>query len=329
LNLGVKISKPRVVIWGYPLYSHTHSYIHDGFYNAFRSLSFDVYWFSDDSFPINFNFENCIFITEGFADKNIPLRKSSIYFVAYCPDPNKYLLAEVKDFIELRPNCLNLKDHIYNFEFDKFNTVKLGPSTYFQETRGLFTHITNEYVNYLTLDYKKIYMSWATHLLPSQIKLEPILNQNSSTVYFDGTLSKHGVNENYSVWKPFIKACKKLGISFIHNNSWENPLSNQEIEVRAKKSKVGIDLRGPAHISQGYIPCRVFKMIGFGHLGLTNSEEVYKELEGHVLFKQDPAELLYEGLKMTNRADLIIEGIKYVKEHHTYVNRVKAMLSIL
>jgi hypothetical protein len=166
-------------------------------------------------------------------------------------------------------------------------------------------------------------------LLPSQIKLEPILNQNSSTVYFDGTLSKHGVNENYSVWKPFIKACKKLGISFIHNNSWENPLSNQEIEVRAKKSKVGIDLRGPAHISQGYIPCRVFKMIGFGHLGLTNSEEVYKELEGHVLFKQDPAELLYEGLKMTNRADLIIEGIKYVKEHHTYVNRVKAMLSIL
>ena len=69
----------KIVIWGYPEHSHTHSYIHLGFYRAFKYLGFDVYWFDDDNYPTSFNFSNCIFLTEGFADRNIPLNKTSIY----------------------------------------------------------------------------------------------------------------------------------------------------------------------------------------------------------------------------------------------------------
>ena len=38
----------RFVIWGYPLHTHTHSYIHYGFYKALKSLGYDVRWFDDE-----------------------------------------------------------------------------------------------------------------------------------------------------------------------------------------------------------------------------------------------------------------------------------------
>ena len=37
----------KVVIWGHPLYSHTHSYVHEAYNKAFKHLGYDTYWFHD------------------------------------------------------------------------------------------------------------------------------------------------------------------------------------------------------------------------------------------------------------------------------------------
>jgi hypothetical protein len=42
------IDSKRVVIWGHSLHSHTHSYIHYGFYQACKSLGYDVTWLSGE-----------------------------------------------------------------------------------------------------------------------------------------------------------------------------------------------------------------------------------------------------------------------------------------
>ena len=31
----------KIIIWGYPLHSHTHSYIHAAFYKAFKYMNYD------------------------------------------------------------------------------------------------------------------------------------------------------------------------------------------------------------------------------------------------------------------------------------------------
>ena len=67
----------RVIIWGHKLHTHTHSYIHYGFQRGFKHLNYDVYWFdnndtTNDDFK-NFNFDNCLFITEGQVDELIPI----------------------------------------------------------------------------------------------------------------------------------------------------------------------------------------------------------------------------------------------------------------
>ena len=319
----------KIVIWGYPEHSHTHSYIHLGFYRAFKYLGFDVYWFDDDNYPTSFNFSNCIFLTEGFADRNIPLNKTSIYFVAYCPDPNKYLLAEVKDFIEIRTACVQLNDHIYNFRLNKQSLNQIGPSMYLEDNNRNFIEVRNNYVHYLTKDYKKLYMFWATHLMPEEINLKDMYLKRTNKIYFHGTLSSKGVNENLSVWKPLIKSLKQNGIEFIHSDPWKTPVSNQKLEYESKESLLGIDLRGPAHLKEGYVGCRLMKLMSFGHLGLSNSYHAFEEMGGNIIYNNSPTELLNLGLEHISNFKLIKDGMLYVKENHTFINRVNDMLSIL
>ena len=73
----------KVIIWGFPLHTHTHSYIHGGWYKGFKSLGYDTYWFHDGNHPSieTFDYNNALFITEGYADGKIPIISSSIYFV--------------------------------------------------------------------------------------------------------------------------------------------------------------------------------------------------------------------------------------------------------
>ena len=123
----------KIIIWGYPLHSHTHSYIHKGFYDAFKYLGYETYWFHDGDYPQDFDFSNCVFWTEGYADKNIPINDTSTYFVHVCPDPRKYIDAGVKKFIDFRTNNVWIHDHVYNFTLDKTKVEKLGPVCYYEK----------------------------------------------------------------------------------------------------------------------------------------------------------------------------------------------------
>ena len=48
----------KVIIWGHFLHSHTHSYIHNGFYEAFKYMGYNTYWFDDNSNIEGFDFSN-------------------------------------------------------------------------------------------------------------------------------------------------------------------------------------------------------------------------------------------------------------------------------
>jgi len=83
----------KVIIWGFPLHTHTHSYVHYGWYKAFQHLGYETYWFHDKEFPSSdtFDYTHCLFITEGYADEHIPLHPSNIYFVHVARRPLKYI----------------------------------------------------------------------------------------------------------------------------------------------------------------------------------------------------------------------------------------------
>ena len=78
------MSFDKVIIWGFPLHSHTHSYIHGGWVKGFKRLGYKTYWFHDKKYPTDFDYNNSLFITEGYADNKIPINNTSIYFVHIC-----------------------------------------------------------------------------------------------------------------------------------------------------------------------------------------------------------------------------------------------------
>jgi hypothetical protein len=77
------------------------------------------------------------------------------------------------------------------------------------------------------------------------------------------------------------------------------------------------------------LTCRVFKNISYGHLGLTNSKAIYEELEGNCVYNENTEELFYDGMKNRKNYKLISDGMKFVKENHTYINRINSLISIL
>ena len=149
----------KIVIWGYPLNSHTHSYIHSSFYKAFKHLGHDVYWFHDDEYPEDFDFDDCVFLTEGFADKNIPLRETSTYYVHVCVNPKKYL-GKVKKLIDVRYLQESMDNDNYDFVLDRDNCTELDSGV-------LYDNKSDE--------YDIIYCGWGTDLLPHEIDFDWVI----------------------------------------------------------------------------------------------------------------------------------------------------------
>jgi hypothetical protein len=327
--------KQKIIIWGYPLNSHTHSYIHGAWYKTFKYLGYDTYWFHDDNYPIGFDYSNSLFITEGYADKNIPILKSSTYFVHICINPQKYLEKECR-LIDVRFNVNQINDCNYSYNFDKKESVKIDEVSYYNK----FTNdsILSDKFRKGIGEYEALYLSWATDMLPEEFNYEDRFISRERKIYHIGSISESNIIEI----KNFSKAVQENGIEFIHRNPWTDPCTWKEVKVLTQKSYIAPDLRGSALRSEingkidtganhkliGYIPCRIFKNISYGQIGATNSKSV-KELFGeNVIYNDDEYNLFYDTDRKRGDVEYILEQMKFVQKNHTYVNRVNTIMKV-
>lgn len=81
----------------------------------------------------------------------------------------------------------------------------------------------------------------------------------------------------------------------------------------------------------GYIPCRIFKNISYGQLGVTNSRHVYELFDHKIVYNPDTYQLFFDAKKRleTITLDEIYELMDLVKTKHTYVNRIQTILDYL
>lgn len=332
----IEESSMKVVIWGFPLHTHTHSYIHYGWYKGFNHLGHETYWFDDTNYPKDFDFSNCLFITEGYADDRIPIVESSIYFVHIAREPKKYI-GKVKRFIEIRYLVDSIKDCNYHYTLDKETCIKISDCTYYEKLTnngGISRHHDSPQL----MNYECIYTCWATDLLPNEILENAMYTDRENKIYWFGSSSPSYCKE----LQLFEEECRKNGIEFIVNDPWKNPKSFEEVQNCTMKSLFAPDIRssgdpnkiaigesGTCHKQIGYIACRLLKSISYGHLGITNSRHAYELLEKKVVYHEDERQLLYESMKQKNNYELIREQMKLVRENHTYLNRIEDLLFIL
>lgn len=290
----------KIIIWGHKIHSHTHSYIHAGFYDAFKYMGYDTYWFDDKDDISDFNFENSLFLTEGQVDKNIPLRKDCFYVLHNCNFAKyqdlKHISIQVytldgrkRYFSESSPEC---------YEFFKDNTL---------------------------------YFCWPTNLLPHEINTDQHFNDTSlSEIYWIGTLGG-GVHGNINELTPFINRAKARDKTFIHSDPWSKPKTFEENCSLIRKSFLAPAIVGTWQKEKHYIPCRIFKNISYGKLGLTNSLGIKRLFGDHVTYAEDTSllfDLGEEKLKTISFAEMK-DAMEFVKINHTYINRCNSILRCL
>ena len=328
----------KVIIWGYPLYTHTHSYIHYGWYKGFKYLNYETYWFYDDNYPSvdDFDYDDCLFLSEGYADKNIPINKTSIYFIHIATNPQKYI-NKVKKFVEIRYLVDSIIDCNYNYKLDKNNCIKISNCTYYEklfDNGGLAEFVNNP----IKINYECVYMCWATDLLPHEIKEENIYKKNLNKIYWFGSANQSNTLEI----KLFYDECIKNNIEFITNDPWQNPKSFEEVQQLTMESYMAPDFRssgdinkialgetGTCHKQIGYIACRLLKSISYGQLGITNSKHAYELFDKKLIYNDNESNLFYDAKEHLTNYKLISEQMNIVKNYHTYLNRINDLLKVL
>lgn len=296
----------KIIFWGYPLHTDTLSYVFNGMKRALEHLGYEVYWFSDNNYPKDFDYDNCIFISEGYADKNIPLKKSSTYMIHVCVNPQKYL-GNVKKLVDLRYLMESMDGDNYNFVLNKSDCEELN--------KGVLHDRTFK-------EYDIVYIAWATNLLPHEILDEWVNLERENHYYFVGSTSSSGKFANAHLIQQFVNCCSTRGIGFTYIDPWRTPISDDQNRILVQKSILSPDFRNETHKKWGYLACRLLKSISYGHLGMTNSLINAKFVDDSIICEEDIPKLFEEGMKYKNNKDLILHQMNIVRNNHTYINRM-------
>ena len=322
----------KIISWGYPLNTHTQSYIQGAFYKAAKSLGHEAYWFHDGDFPEQFDWSGSVFWCEGYADKNVPLRPDCTYFVHCCVNPEKYLNAGAR-LIDVRFNVDTIKDNNYTYDTKLLN-LEIVDQCLKYERKSSSTAITSRAKDLPELNYESVYITWATDLLPEEINFDWVNVKRTNQIIWIGSIHRANRREI----EPFAVQCSNYGIQFMHSDPWSRPLTFEDCMRVTQDSFLAPDIRGSGdseeftgtnHLKIGYVACRQFKNISYGHLGGGNLQAANSLMDGTLVTNLDTAQLFHDMLAKKEDLSLIRNQMQIVKEKHTWQKRVSDLLSLV
>jgi hypothetical protein len=284
-----------VIIWGHKLHTHTHSYIHNAFYKAFQFLGYKCYWVDDTTSERQFP-EKSLYITEGAVCDTIILNSNSYYILHNC---------DLKKFIDAKiPST-----HILVLQVFTLPCITRCPP------------LNNN--KFIRFDGKTLYMPWATDLIPEEIDINidrlDEISKCKPICHFIGFY----LNDP---WKFCKDICDKNDIAFSAcGGFFTEKVSITENMRRVQESLIAPSFQQPWQVENGYIPCRIFKNISYGKMGITNSETVNELFGGRLIFDKDvhvatqrAIDYVVNGENLQLLKDLMIE----VRDKHTYLHRI-------
>lgn len=333
----------KIIIWGAKLDTgHSQGFAHLGVFRAAQYLNLPVYWLDNrDNINPEFFDDSIIFseqwlITRNGMSNNLPLRKSSHYFINYVgnkpptsenemnPGASHYI-DRVGRLIEYRFACNwgidGVPDKAWEYKFEKEKYEQL-PNSFSSFEKGK--------------DYDILYTLWASDLTPDEIVFEDRFTSfvEPKYAFFGGTISKGWGNVgdgNEQLFIPFIQECEKNNVKFAYNNSLQRPVSQQQLKKWTLESFIPLDIRPLNHLTNNYVPDRLMKNVSYGQLAITNSKAAYEFFDGDAAYSSNTAELFHVAKAMQEdpkTKDKILKQMKKIKEYHTFVNRLKDMIYI-
>ncbi len=288
----------NVIIWGHLTFSNTYFYIQDAFFKAFKELGFNTHWLdnTEENIKVANDIGKAIYITEGQVDSFIPIRKDCAY-VTHNSEPEKYT-----DMRRIGIQVATMKNPVLA------DLKEVSPLTFYDESSRL------------------LFFTWATDLLPREFDFDSVLTvPKENVVNWVGTISESSKFENISEIAPFKDNCKNNNIIFKHVTG----VSIENNKLLVNKSYMSPAIVGKWQKEVGFIPCRIFKNMSYGELGITNSKEVKKIFNDLVVYEPDTSKMIETVGDERFNKKRIKEGMRYVQKYHTYINRINSILKVL
>lgn len=288
-----------VVVWGHPLHSHTHSYIHNAFIRGFDYLRYKWYWLDDKKPFKDYNItlpDKCLYITEGQVDTNIILNPKSYYLLHNCNMEKYYKIIPKNHILKLQVFTLACESHSKPLNNNRF----------------------------IRFDGETLYMPWATDLHPHEIDrnicmLESIHKSPNRICHFIGMIID-------DPWKPCKEVCQAKNIEFASVGGFsKNNVSIDENVTRVQSSLIAPAFQNKWQVDNGYIPCRIFKNISYGKMGITNNPIVQEFFNNKLIYNSDIKKATQKAIDESNKPNLSLlkELMINIRDNHTYINRIK------
>ena len=283
----------QVVIWGHKLYGNTYAYVQDGFFKGFQHLGYKTLWFDNNDDVSSVDFSKTLFVTEGRVDDKIPIL-SDCFYILHNPDMSKYSNVPKNNIVIMQTYTSD------TVNVHKANLLHKNSASYCKDN--------------------VIYMAFPTNLLPHQI------DTNIGKIKHNNILTKNEVifaGSYDSYWNEIVSFCNHKGIPFRH---FYNIPVEQNVTL-VQESLIAPTVLSSWQYEHDYVPCRIFKNISYGKMGVTHSQFIYELFDKKIIYDPNKTMMMekaldFERLPTDEKNKKVIDLMKYVRDNHTYLNRI-------
>lgn len=279
----------KVVIWGVRT-GPSHKYMHGHFYTAFQKMGTPVLWVDDEIGYSHLIEKGDLVISVNIASDHLPIVPGVYYCLLNCSGGK---------FDQIAPSK-RLSFQVYVNASEK-KTAKWDEVTFFDKNSST------------------LYQPWATDLLPWEFHA-PVFNDASQNVYWVGSIwNDEWNNGNLVEMEQLKRALGKHHLNFIHHNE----ISDQQNVEAVRVSRIAPAIGGRWQVDHNYLPCRTFKNISYGQLGISNIKKFESVFNGCVVTGNTIEEIVDKALSLPRNIylSMIIEQQEITK-NHTYLTRI-------
>ena len=281
----------KVVIWGLRAQEHTHSHIHRHFYATLKKLDGRVVLVDDGGENADVIEANDLVISVDVASSHLPVREGVFYCLHNCPDDIHRRIAPSRN-IRLRTYTGSAEQT--GEEWDR--------------------------VTFFDAATRTLYQPWATDLLAGEFA-EPIIEPVGHIVFWVGSIWNDRLNRgNVNEIKAMKDVLKSRGMKFVPLRGVSDSMNIRYI----RSSRIAPAIAGRWQMQNNYLPCRMWKNISYGQLGVSNVAKFDDVFDGCTIKGRTIEELIDNtlGLPAKTYREMICRQQEVVKSNHTYVNRL-------
>ena len=277
MNNMVNINK--IVIWGLKHRYHTHRHIFQAFYKNAKKSGYKVIWVEDSKRNAGVIESGDLVLTADvngkmvkekviFADYNLPIVKGVYYCCYNCKDC-------FTEKIE-RNYLINLQ--VYTTEYADKADQKWGVATLFDtKTRTLF-------------------QPWGTDLLAEEFK-EPVYNKGRNVFWVGSVWNDKNNYGNIEQINEFKSVFKNNNLKFIQIRFVPDWLNIFFVRL----SRLAPAISGKHQVKVNYLPCRMFKNISYGQLGISNVKKFNEIFADCNIYDNDLDKMIKKALSLSKQ----------------------------